>query len=205
MDRIFDKLMNNMETQVAALLSIGLVASFGAGMIVDQGVQKQALSSQDTSQWEGIYTVKVERDGEVVYKEKEHNLLTTQGQNWIRSQISANDGTPSDTDEAEYISLGNTTAPATGDTVLPGEITQYGLDRKQGSTSTFGAGEFQVQKTYTANLGASQQLVVNTTGLNYGSTDGGNTLISGGEFPDANLLDGDQLTVTHNVTISDGS
>jgi hypothetical protein len=191
--------------QLVALLSLGLVVSFGAGAAFDNGdVMQKASSAEDSSQWEGVYTVEVERDGEVVYREKEHNILTNQGQNWIRSQISANNGEGSDSNEAQYISVGNTTAPQAGDTVLPGEITQYNLERTQGDTTVFGDGEFQVQNTFTANLGEDQQLVVNTTGLNYASDNAGNQLISGGAFPDANLLDGDQLTVTHNVTISDG-
>jgi hypothetical protein len=202
MENPIEFLEKSAQGQLVALLSLGLVVSFGAGVALDDGATQEVNAAEDSSQWEGVYTVEVERDGEVVYREKEHNILTTQGQNWIRSKISASDDIGAESDEAEYISVGNTTAPGSGDTILPGEIQNFQLSRTQGTTTTFGTGEFQVQNTFTANLGESQQLVVNTTGLNYQSS--GNTLVSGGEFPDANLLDGDQLTVTHNVTISDG-
>jgi len=190
--------------QLVALLSLGLVVSFGAGVALDNGVTEDRTSAQDSSQWEGVYTVEVERDGEVVYREKEHNVLTDQGANWIRSQISQPNGQGSDTLEAEHISLGNESAPTAGDTVLPGEIQDHGLARTTGSTTHFGTGEFQVQHTFEASLADGQELIVNTTGLNYDATAGATTLVSGGEFPDANLLDGDRLTVTHNVTIQDG-
>lgn len=204
MENRFNILDQGAQTHMAALLSVGLVVSFAAGTVLadDSNMMTDSTSTADSSQWEGVYTVQVERDGEVVYQEKEHNILTNQGQNWIRSKISASDDVGAESDEAEFISVGNKSAPAAGDTILPGEIQNFQLSRTQGSTTTFGDGEFQVQNTFTANLGESQQLIVNTTGLNYQSS--GNTLVSGGEFPNANLLDGDQLTVTHNVTISDG-
>jgi hypothetical protein len=204
MENPIELLEKSAQGQLVALLSLGLVVSFGAGVALDDGAVQEETAAQDSSQWEGVYTVQVERDGEVVYKEKEHNILTNQGQNWIRSQISAGNSIGSDTDEAQYISVGNQSAPVAGDTVLPGEIQDFSLSRTQGDTTTFGDGEFQVQNTFTASLADGQQLVVNTTGLNYDGNAGANTLVSGGEFPDANLLDGDQLTVTHNVTISDG-
>jgi hypothetical protein len=204
MENPTDFLQKSAQGQLVALLSLGLVVSFGAGVAIDDGATADRTSAQDSSQWEGVYTVEVERDGEVVYREKEHNILTNQGQNWIRSQISASDDIGTDGDEAQHISVGNQSAPVATDTVLPGEIQNFNLERTQGDTTTFGDGEFQVQNTFTANLGEDQQLIVNTTGLNYDGTPGADTLVSGGEFPDANLLDGDQLTVTHNVTINDG-
>jgi hypothetical protein len=205
MENPTDFLQKSAQGQLVALLSLGLVVSFGAGVAIDDGATQELSSAQDSSQWEGVYTVEVERDGEIVYREKEHNVLTNQGQNWIRSQISASDdiGTD-DSDEAQYISVGNQSAPVDTDTVLPGEIQNFNLERTQGDTTTFGDGEFQVQNTFQASLAEDQQLIVNTTGLNYNGNAGADTLVSGGEFPDANLLDGDQLTVTHNVTINDG-
>lgn len=205
MENPTDFLQKSAQGQLVALLSLGLVVSFGAGVAIDDGATQELSSAQDSSQWEGVYTVEVERDGEIVYREKEHNVLTNQGQNWIRSQISASDdiGTD-DSDEAQYISVGNQSAPVDTDTVLPGEIQNFNLERTQGDTTTFGDGEFQVQNTFQASLAEDQQLIVNTTGLNYDGNAGADTLVSGGEFPDANLLDGDQLTVTHNVTINDG-
>ncbi|PSG99522.1 MAG: hypothetical protein BRC29_05400 [Nanohaloarchaea archaeon SW_7_43_1] len=188
--------------QLVALLSLGLAVSFGAGVALDNGITEERTSEQDSSQWNGVYTVEVEREGEVVYKEKEHNLLTDQGANWIRGQISDPNGLSADTAEAKHISVGNGSAPGTSDTILPEEITDSNLGRTEGGTTLYGTGEFEVQNTFTAELADGEELIVNTTGLNYANS--GNTLISGGSFPDANLLDGDQLTVTHNVTIQDG-
>lgn len=204
MKNLRQKLHHGTQERLVAMVALGLAVSFTAGMGLDNGVEpSEVTASQDHTNWKGVYTVTVERDGQVVYEDKESNILTTQGRNWIRSQISAGDGKGGDSDEAEYISVGNTSAPGNGDNVLPGEIQNSNLSRAKGSTTVYGTGEFEVQKEFTADLADGEQLVVNTTGLNYGSSPGSDTLISGGAFADANLLDGDKLTITHNVTIND--
>lgn len=174
---------------------------FSGAVAVSGDVLESSLSSEsgDDLQWRNEITV--EKNGEEVAQFT--NTLTDQGKNWIRSQISTKDDIGSDSDELQYISVGNGSTVESGDTVLDKEIQCCGLERTSGSLTTYSAGEFAVENTFTATADVG---TVNTTGLNSGGTNGGNTLVSGGAFSaDANLLTDDQLTVTHNITISEGS
>lgn len=184
-----------MVSSLALVMAIGL--SVGYVATTDSG--QTTATDRAGVDWHNEITIK--HNGEEVARF--HNTLTDQGKNWIRSQIAnvgAGDQIGADSDNATYISLGNGSDVVAGDVVLDSEIQAGGLSRSAGSVTTFGPGEFQVQNTFTAS---SDVGVVNTTGLNYGSSPGSNTLISGGAFAaEANILNGDSLTVTHNITIS---
>lgn len=208
-----DLMEKGLEGQMAGILAVGLVVSLTAGLAVTGDSPMKQSSQVDSTDWKGVYTVQIERDTdgdgerEVVYEERKENTLTNNGKNWIRSQISELDDKSSngtDDQEAVYISVGNASDIVQSDNVVDAEIQCCQLSRTQGdSTTAFGDGEFQVQKQFTASISGSGSVIVNTTGLNYNST--GPSLVSGGSFSNANLLDGDQLTVTHNITISDNS
>lgn len=206
MKDFYSALTNSFQAELAFVAVAGLAVTMSAGYMANSGdLGTDVMSSQDQAKWHGEYTVKVKRDGEVVYEKQYENTLTDQGQNWIRGQIAdvtSGDELSSDTENATFIAVGNGTDVQAGDTVLDKEVQCCGLQRTSGGVTTYGAGEFSVSNQFTATLGDSQQVVINTTGLNWEGTQGGNTLISGGSFADANLLDGDKLTVTHNITIS---
>jgi len=103
------------------------------------------------------------------------------------------------------------------------EETGTSLIRKQsdtfrGSSTTGTVGVFEVEAVYTYNFQSGSgetgdSVTVDSTGLyftDYDSTGPGEagvrSLVSGDVFDTvANLEDGDQLTVTHQITISDGS
>lgn len=187
-------------TPKIAAATLLIVAAFSVGTISSDKTAQASSDKDDALTWHGAYKVQVERDGEVIAEDYEHNTLTTQGQNWIRAQIADVSFTGSnDLNNATFISLGNGSDVSGGDTVLDKEITTGGLSRASGTPTKFGAGEFQVQNEFTAS---SDIGTVNTTGLNYASGSG-NDLISGGAFSaEATILSGDKLTVTHNITIS---
>lgn len=180
------------ETLAAVLLASAVA------VVATAGIGGGGEAHEEGLQWEN--TITIHHNGELV--EQFHNTLADQGKNFIRDKIVTLDNTTgtasNETLNATWISLGNGTTVAAGDTILNKEITSAGLERDNGAVTTFAAGEFQVQHQFTAT---SDIGVVNTTGLNWNST--GPSLISGGQFStDANILNGDSLTVTHNITIS---
>lgn len=176
----------------AAVVAVAVGASSTGTM--DSGTQESELLT-----WENEITVK--HNGEVVAQF--HNVLTDQGKDFIRDKISAVNTTghfvAGDANKnATFIAVGNGSAPVEGDTQLAKEVTTGGLSRAQGSAKTHGAGNFSVKHQFTANADIG---VVNTTSLNWNST--GPSIVSGGAFgTEANIVDGDSLTVTHNITIS---
>lgn len=176
---------------VAAAVAVGVAVGTTVNVGQSDGAQKDVL------QWEGHITV--EKNGDIVWQG--HNVLTDQGQNWIRDQISeSTDLVVDDTStNVTWISLGNGSAPSAATTQLDEEIAVGSLSRADGTQTTFpGAGLFQIQNTFTATADIG---VVNTTGLNWNSS--GPSIVSGGAFnTEANILTDDQLTVTHNITIS---
>lgn len=181
---------------LALATSVAFVAGGSATGLFADGASS---ASDEGLQWENH--IIVEKNGDVVWEG--HNVLTDQGKNWIRSQIAkvtGGDHLAKDSTNATYIAVGNGTAPSAGDTALDKEIQKAGLSRAAGSVTTYGPGEFQVQNTFTAS---SDVGIVNTTSLNWGSTAGGTSLVSGSSFStEANILADDSLTVTHNITIS---
>lgn len=186
---------------LAALAGLSLILT-GAVAVSTDYFETSLVEDMDESsvQWKNEITV--EKNGQEIAEFT--NTLTDQGKNYIRSQLS-DVGTDPGNESANitYISVGNGSTVQTGDTVLDKEVTCCGLERTSGSVTTFSAGEFQVKNTFTASADVG---TVNTTGLNYDGSNGANTLVSGGSFSaDANLLTDDQLTVTHNITISEGS
>lgn len=177
------------------------VSALALGVSVSAPAAQVGQDEADVLTWENHITVK--HNGEVVAEF--HNLLTDQGEDFIRDKISAlnttGDFVASDpAKNASFIAVGNGTTPLTKtDTILPGEVTDSnsGLQRAQGSTTAYQAGNFSVSVTFTANEDIG---VVNRTSLNWNSS--GPSIVSGGAFgTEANILNGDQLTVTHNISI----
>lgn len=185
---------------VALALTIGLAGP--SADLTDHAAADVSSAShgEDVLTWEN--TITVERNGEVV--DTFHNVLTFQGRDFIRDKISALNATgdivASDADKnVSFIAVGNKSAPSESDTVLPGEVVDgsSGLSRAQGSTTAYQAGNFSVEVTFDATEDVG---VVNTTSLNWNSS--GPSIVSGGAFgTEANILSGDQLTVTHNISI----
>lgn len=188
-----DKWTRRVSISLVFVLAVAL--AFSAGSNLNTGEDKD---SDDVLDWENEITI--QKNGEVIARFT--NVLTDRGKEFIRDKISALNssgfnvaGNPGR--NLSYIAIGNGSEPAAGDTQLPSEITTANLSRAFGSTTSYGSRNFSVEKTFIADADAG---TVNTTGLNWNSS--GSSLVSAGTFSDANLLAGDQITVTHNVSIS---
>lgn len=143
---------------------------------------------------EGYVVVSIVRDGNEIYHYESHNLITNAGKDYISSQI----GSTSQSSGANYIALSSDTgSPSSSDTTLASEITTNGLARAQGTYShTAGTNTFTVSKQFTATGTVTG---VQKTGLFTASSAG--TMMAENTFTSANLISGDQLTVTWTITV----
>lgn len=143
----------------------------------------------------GYVTVTVTRDGQEIYHNEQHNLITSAGKDFISTQI-GNNATGSN--GANYIALTNTAiTPAAGDTTLSGEIATNGLTRAQGAYAhTNGQNSYTVSKTFTATGSTAAQ----AAGLFTASSAG--TMMAENTFSAVSLASGDQLTITWTITLS---
>lgn len=187
-----------------SLLAFSLVIAAGVGF--SAGNLGPSGNSMDSGlEWENQITV--EKNGEQV--DQFYNELTDQGKQYIAGKLFNNSASDAlyTSNNFTYISLGNGADVAAEDEILDSEISDYGLSRAEASgVSSDAVDTYEIEKTFTADLsqdGDPSDVKVNTTGLNYGSS--GDKLISGGAFTSATLKDGDEITVTHTVTISGSS
>lgn len=126
-----------------------------------------------------------------------HNLLTEDGRDFLHQQgyfttgLGANGG--------NYIALTvNTTAPATSDSSLTGEITNGGLGRTQGTLAhVAGNTTSTITKTFTAS---ATHTAVQKSGLFTASTSG--TMVHEATFTAVNLESNDQLQVQWTITLA---
>lgn len=170
-----------------AALVLGLIAP-GASLLGTQ-------TTTDSVGPYGYVVVTVTRDGQEIYRNEDHNLITNAGKDFISAQIgSLSPGT----NGANYIALTNTAiTPAAGDTTLAGEITLNGLGRAQGAYAhTNGQSTFTITKTFTATGAQSAQ----AAGLFTASSAG--TMMAENTFTAVSLATNDQLTITWTITLS---
>lgn len=161
----------------------------------------------------GYVTVSVMRDGQEIYHNEDHNLITTAGLDFIRGQLGATSGIG--TNGANYIGLStNTNAPAANDVCLSttaggstsAEITTGGLARSQGAYAEVSTNQFTITETFTASAShtAVQKAGLFTAAASgdtcAGSDDG--TMVAENTFTSVSLASGDQLTITWTITLS---
>lgn len=193
----------NQTPVIALTLVIAAGVGFSAGNLGSSG------NSMDSGlEWSNQITI--EKNGEQV--DQFHNALTNQGRNYIAGKlfnVTANTGDATETtNNFAWIAVGNGTGVEPSFKQLgdgPGEINSANLSRSLADTYSYSSPTYTLEKKFTTEL-SSGNITVNTTGLyfdSYGSDQ--NSLISGGNFTEATLKDGDKLTVTHEITISDGS
>jgi hypothetical protein len=193
----FDNLFNSIPQSG---LTLSLMIAIGIGL------SAASLDASETSpssglEWENEITI--EKNGDRL--DRIHNLLTDQGKKYIAGKLFNTSTTNAlhTSSNFTYISLGNGSDVQADDVRLDSELTQFGLSRAEATGINSGSvGTYTLKKKFTANLGTGDpsSLKVNTTGLNFGES--GDKLISGGAFTSATLKDGDQITVTHEITIS---
>jgi len=185
----------------APFLAVSLMIAAGVGF--SAGNLGSSGNGMDSGlEWKNQITV--EKNGEQI--DQFHNMLTDQGKQYIAGKLfntSASDALYT-SNNFTYISLGNGKDVGADNVTLDSEISDYGLSRaKASSVSSTAVDTYKIEKKFTADLGQSgdpSSVKVNTTGLNFGAS--GDKLVSGDAFKSANLKDGDQITVTHEITIS---
>jgi hypothetical protein len=155
-----------------------------------QNVTKDGLAAH------GYVVVSVTREGQEIYHNEDHNLITNAGKDFIAAQLGS---TSAATNGANYIALTtNSTAPAATDTTLGGEITGSGLARAQGAYShTSGTATYTVSNTFTATGTVNN---VQKAGLFTASSAG--TMMAENTFTAVSLAANDQLTITWTITLS---
>ncbi len=144
----------------------------------------------------GYVTVSVVRDGNEIYHNEEHNLITNAGMDFIAVQLGETSGLG--TNGANYIALStDATAPAATDTTLTGEASTNGLARAQGAYAhTAGTDNWTISKTFTAT---GSFTAVQKAGLF--TANSGGTMMAENTFASVNLANGDQLTITWTIDL----
>ena len=129
-----------------------------------------------------------------VYKNDElvgcqENVVTTAGLNIVEAALG--EGTVNEIDE---LALGNTTAPAVGETALAGLWATCGLSKAVGAYNTNGDGNWSQAYTWTSTC---DNVVVNTTAL-YGTVN----MFAGTTFTATTLQTDDSLKVNYTLWVS---
>jgi len=177
-------------------LVLGILLAFTIGLSV--GRRESALYGEAGADPAGHVSVKVLRDGVVIYEYEEHNLITTIGSTHIRDFL----GWANQTNQASInIALSNDATPLISWTKLPGEITGSGLVRAAGTPSSVNVTAYQTTYTWTATAPASVQC----TGLHWSSvSDSDSNLFAAASISSVSLQANDMLQVTWTVNIPDG-
>ena len=118
------------------------------------------------------------------------NTVTTAGLNNVLSALAYGQSTL-----ITNLTVGNTTAPAAGETALAGIYTTHGLAGETGTVNSNGDGNWSVAYTWTCTSGA---VTVNTTAL-YNVT---NAMFAGTTFTATTLQTDDQLKVNYTLWVS---
>lgn len=188
----------------------------------DNVAEAEAVTADDSDNVEWVNHITVEKNGDVVHEGT--NNLMDQGQDFVAYQISSSEhddwGLHSSADgaSAEVIGLSDSDSETHSGNSLDSEITSANLTRALGETNPdTETGEFEVEFTFIAD----NEATVHATGLYWAchetendhcedvdSDANGNyddSLISSADFgQEASLEAGDTLTVTHEITISEG-
>ena len=176
---------------------IAILVGFAA---YEAGLQNTAmLGSSQPALWKGSVTVRVIRNGRVIYEETSHNVITTIGASRLRDFLGFTNQT-GPTNTTTVISLGNEEVDYTK-TKLATEITGNGLARANGTVTVINATAIQIQHTWTAT-GAE---TVNATGLHWDATiNSDGNMMAMASISSVSLQANDQLQVTWTVNIPPG-
>lgn len=203
-------MQQNHMTAAVGLVAVFTLAATTAVSVADLGsvdyADAAATAADDDMEW--VNTITVRKNGELIHKST--NILVNQGKDFIAWQISNastsstwshTSSAPTQSANATYIAVGNGSAPVATDDKIEGEFTTDGLSRADGAVSDTGTGQYDVQNTFVYS--GSSAVTVNNTGLYWNQNE--DSLVSGAAFNNEAVLEnGDELTVTHSITIQDG-
>jgi len=135
------------------------------------------------------------RNGELLSYDHHAGTLMDIGKDFIEGQISN-----TNTSDAIYISCSNdASSPASGWTLIPGEINANGLTRASGAYASTGTGTWNVSKTFSVTGTQSVQLY----GLQWSSTSqSSGNLLCADTSSQKNCNSGDTLKVTFQCTVT---
>jgi len=178
---------------IAITLITAILAGYSIGFYAGQTFSVQ----QKVTHFHAVNII-IWRHGVVVYNYTTHNILTTIGARHVRNIFGFDNETQR---QVKYVSLSNDTNPDKSWTKLPNEITTDGLARAAGTPSVINSTAFQVVAQWTA----SGSYTLRCTGLHWNGTAGsdGNLWAVAG-FPDATVINGDNIQVTWTVNTPDG-
>lgn len=138
--------------------------------------------------------------GWIEVEKHKHNIITTNGRDWVHEQIWTNAAAGSAEQAAHEIAL---TVDATGtdvaDDALPGEITTGGLGKKNADTVTHtdNTNTTTLVTTWTAS---GSHTAVQMAGSFYNPTASTGQLILENTFTSTNLISGDSIELTWTIT-----
>ncbi len=181
-----------------ALIAIVSLMVIGVGSILTTPYSLDDGTHQNLK-YDGYVNVDVKKAGTDTWQplaSGKHNLLVTNGKNYIQTQIGNGNAVASNS--TKYISLSNdATSPDAAWTVIPTEIASNGLTRATATYLANGTGAWNYTYTWTATGAQSAQL----TGLNYAPANDGN-LFAALQFTAVSLVANDQLRVIWSISVS---
>jgi len=143
-------------------------------------------------------TVEQWRNGELISSTYHTMTLTTLGKNWIADKLTGASGT-NFLKNATYISVSNASDSFSAAwTDIPSEITDGGLARASGTITDTGDGTANCTHTFTASATRSTKLY----GYSYHTTGGLIAAEQQGTGSQKNLISGDTLKITVQMTVS---
>ncbi len=163
------------------------------------------VADRERGLWESVsYNLEVShiRDGEVIWRERSHNLLVDNGLNFTRDKIS---GTSfNNASRAIHIALSNNgDAIAAGNVSITAEYTTCGLTRAAGTYTETGTGTWNVTHTFTDSCSGTTQ--VQKSGLFSNSTSNiSGHLVAADLFTQRDMEQNDQIQIVWNGTIAVG-
>ena len=143
--------------------------------------------------------IEVYRNGQLIYEEITHNIVTNAGLNHTLQQFV----NPNATQIVKYIALSTDSAsPSATDTSLAGEITSGGLERSAGTITVINETAYEVEHTFTATASFTGVQKSGLFAVPYG--DPNDRLLFEALFSAVNLESGDQIKITWTINFKSG-
>jgi len=183
--------VRSLDKKIFAIIAAIVITALTLGTMIGPGVRP--ISLVETPTYSGNLLVMVETEsGTSTYEVQ--NLVVTIGKTRVKDFLK--DGTAGAENATKYISLSNDETPAAGWTNLPGELTENGLARVEGTVTNVDTVEFTVENKFTCT---GTGIAVKCSGLHWAPS-GDSNLWAAATFTAATLNENDNITITWTVT-----
>lgn len=189
---------NRLIAGVALIVLIGLVGAIAINVVdLEQSPETAtSLSLRGNVVVEAHHYDEATGTYVLFYRDESSNLVVDTGLEWIELQLGSESPTAV---AAQFISLSlDTTEPVAGWTQIISEIAAGGLTRAEGTYESTGTGVWTITKTFTASATHTN---VQLTGLQWADS-GDDNLMAANTFTPVTLTNGDALTVTWTLTLT---